>query len=129
VTCCCAGVLDIFGFEIFLQNSFEQVCYGRASLNEWAFICVLIWPMCHTQLCINYANERLQQHFNRNTFMEEERVYTDEVRPTMTPQCRTYHHGVSSETALSAAQASQIAIGIAAYTCCVMSSRWSPIRA
>ena len=50
------GLLDVYGFEWFEVNSFEQ-------------------------LCINFANEKLQQFFLATVFESEEQQYKDEGVP------------------------------------------------
>ncbi|KAJ3339693.1 Myosin type-2 heavy chain 1 [Gonapodya sp. JEL0774] len=53
------GVLDIYGFEYFKKNSFEQ-------------------------FCINFANEKLQQDFNLHVFKLQQQEYLAEGLPWTT---------------------------------------------
>ena len=69
------GILDIYGFESFQKNGFEQ-------------------------LLINYANERLQNLFNEQVFQSEEKVYKFEqvsFNRTDVPEnekCLSLMHGI-----------------------------------
>ncbi|MEQ2189872.1 Unconventional myosin-Ic, partial [Goodea atripinnis] len=57
------GLLDIYGFEVFQHNSFEQ-------------------------FCINYCNEKLQQLFIELTLKSEQEEYEAEgITVSHTPRC------------------------------------------
>lgn len=67
----CIGLLDIFGFEIFKNNSFEQ-------------------------LCINYCNEMLQNHFNLVIFINEKNMYAAENITCDTIEFKDNHAVISA---------------------------------
>jgi myosin heavy subunit len=64
------GILDIFGFEIFKHNSFEQ-------------------------LCINFANEKLQRLFQTHVFENEQKMYEAEGIPLHHLQFKSNVHCIS----------------------------------
>ena len=64
------GLLDIFGFEVFKRNSIEQ-------------------------LCINFANEKLQKLFNDHIFEEERKTYkSEDLDDNVIPPYVVFERGV-----------------------------------
>lgn len=62
------GVLDIYGFEHFKKNSFEQFC-------------TIVFDYVLIKIGINYANEKLQQEFNQHVFKLQQEEYMIEQIP------------------------------------------------
>lgn len=66
------GILDIFGFEDFRRNSFEQ-------------------------LCINIANEQIQYYFNQHVFALEQVIVNSEVSKPDRGKCFQVAHNLNQK--------------------------------
>ena len=97
------GAVDIFGFECFPHNSLEQV---RPSVSQfrpsWLDFILIPLRICGlSQLCINFANEKLQRMFTEAVFESilaeyrkegiDVRSFCLESRPLASPSTHSRH--------------------------------------
>jgi hypothetical protein len=70
-------VLDIFGFEIVDRNGYQYCLLSPLFLTYSLTLCAEFDSL--EQLCINVANEQLQNFFNKNIFEWHRKVSAPEI--------------------------------------------------
>ncbi len=73
------GVLDIYGFEIFMvSHILHYLTFSYPHALLWSIFCINFQKNGFEQFCINFVNEKLQQIFIELTLKAEQEEYVQE---------------------------------------------------